>query len=234
MLAAIHSRLKNLEKRLGERFGKDISTPEARRAAWWHFQLMDHAFLRVWWTNFAMVAPGVFRSNQPSPARLRRYRDMGIRTIVSLRGEYGGSPMLFETEACDELGLKLVSIRGFWARKPPTREAITEFEKVMREAEKPVLLHCKSGSDRAGVASAIYLMLFEGRPVEEAARQLSWRFIHLKRTRTGVLDHMLRVFARDQKQTGMGFSDWIETRYDREAISASFQDWLNGRWRDVP
>lgn len=230
MLAAIHSGLKNLERRLGERFGKDISTPAARRAAWWHFQLMDHAFLRVWWTNFAKVAPGVFRANQPSPARLRRYRDMGIRTVVNLRGDRSGSPILFEREACDALGMRLIALRGFSARKAPSREAILDFESALRDVEKPVLMHCKSGSDRAGIASAIYLLLIEGRPVEEAAKHLSWRFLHLKRTKTGVLDHVLRVFARDWKATGIGFRDWLETRYDPEAIAKSFEDWRGGRW----
>ena len=228
MLERIDTTLRRLEGWLRNRFGTDISTPAARRAAWWHFQLLDHAFLRVWWTNFDRVADGVFRANQPSPARLARYRDLGIRTVINLRGKHRVSPLLFEEEACARLGLTLVSIDGFSARKLPRIEAIRALEGAFRTAERPILLHCKSGSDRAGMAAALYLLLIEGRPVAEAARHLDWRYLHLKRTGTGILDHMLRLYAEEGEARGIVFSDWLDRHYDPARISASFRDWLRG------
>lgn len=226
MLERINTTMRRFEARLRDRFGSDISTPAARRAAWWHFQLLDHAFLRVWWTNFSRVADGVYRSNQPSPARLARYRDRGIRTVINLRGDSMASPVLFEKEACADLGLTLVSVEGFSARRLPGRDAIRRLEAVFRTAEKPFVFHCKSGSDRAGLAAALYLLLIEGAPAAQAARQLDWRYIHLKRTETGVLDHMLRVYAAEGEAKGISFSDWLDRSYDPEAIAASFRDWL--------
>ena len=225
MLKRIDTALRRFEARLRDRYGRDISTPAARRAAWWHFQLLDHAFLRVLWTNFAKVAEGVYRSNQPSPTRLERYAAMGIRTVVNLRGGARISPLLFEAEACERLGLTLVSVEGFSARRLPTVAALRALEEVFRTAGRPMVLHCKSGSDRAGLAAALYLLLVEDRPAAEAARQLDWRFFHLKRTSTGVLDHMLRVYAAEGEARGIGFSDWLDRHYDPAAIAASFEDW---------
>lgn len=230
MLERITTALREYETRLRRRYGGDISTPEARRAAWWHFQLMDHAFLRVWWTNFDKVAEGVYRSNQPSPARLERYRDMGIKAVINLRGTQRNSPLLFEDEACRRLGLTLITINGFSARRPPSVQAIEDLVAVFRDAPRPFVMHCKSGSDRAGFAAALYLLIEEGQTVAEAARQLHWRYIHLKRTETGVLDHLLRVYDRDGAAKGIGFLDWVKTGYDPAAIARSFAEWRHGRW----
>lgn len=230
MLERITTALREYETRLRRRYGGDISTPEARRAAWWHFQLMDHAFLRVWWTNFDKVADGVYRSNQPSPARLERYRDRGIKAVINLRGTQRNSPLLFEDEACRRLGLTLITINGFSARRPPSVQAIEDLVAVFRSAPRPFVMHCKSGSDRAGFAAALYLLTEEGRTVAEAAGQLHWRYIHLKRTETGVLDHLLRVYEHEGEARGIGFLDWARTGYEPAAISRSFADWRRGAW----
>ena len=75
------------QDRIAAKYGSSIATREARRAAWWHFQLMDHAFLRGLWTNLDQIAPGVWRANQPSPRRLESYqRKLGLKSVVNLRG----------------------------------------------------------------------------------------------------------------------------------------------------
>lgn len=227
MFDQIKSRFDAFERRMRASFGSDISTPAARRAAYWHFQLMDHAFLRVFWTNLCEIAPGVWRSNQPDARRLRRYRDMGIRTVISLRGESAASHHLFEAEACRELGLTLL-IAKLKARGMVPAERMLELLDLFETAEKPLVMHCKSGSDRAGLAAALYLMHIEGKPVEEARKMLSWRFIHLRNSATGVLDHLLDTYAEDTAEAPMPIRDWIETRYEPAAIEAAFKQFRKG------
>ncbi|TMV55174.1 protein tyrosine phosphatase, partial [Thioclava sp. BHET1] len=86
MLKSLQRRIKDLERKLNTPRPYDLEDPRERRRATLHSHLMDHAFLRVLWTNFYKVADGVYRSNQPSPARLRRYADFGIKTVLNLRG----------------------------------------------------------------------------------------------------------------------------------------------------
>ena len=106
MLPKLWSRLDKAERRVRRSFGTDITDPSARRWSRFHYHVFDHAFLRTFWTNFWQVAPGVWRSNQPTHARFEKYAAMGIRTVVNLRGEEKRAHYLFEEESCRKLGLK--------------------------------------------------------------------------------------------------------------------------------
>jgi len=222
MLHKLKSRLKSFEGNLRLSFGNDISTPEGRRAAVLHFNLMDHAFLRVLWTNQDEIAPGVWRSNQPSPKRLERVKALGINTIITLRGDAPMSHYLLEKEACDALGITLVTT-SLSARALVHPNHLLKLLDLFDTVEKPFLLHCKSGADRAGLASALYLMHVEGVPVEEAAKQLSFRYLHLNNDSTGILDFMLQAYADDVKHTPMPIREWLSTRYDPAALTKAFE-----------
>lgn len=202
-------------------FGRDISTPLGKLAAHVHLMLMDHGILRVPWTNLAQIAPGVWRSNQPSPARIARYKRMGIERIISLRGFGENSYTLLERAACEKHGIEFI-VTAFHARRAPPRDKLLRVIELMETTPKPFLLHCKSGADRAGLASAIYLLQVEGRPLDEARKMLSLRFLHLRSTKTGILDEILDCYERDSAQTPMDFRTWAETTYDRDAVTASF------------
>ena len=228
MIAAIKNRLLTLQRRLTATFGTDISTPEARRAAWWHFQLVDHAFLRFFWTNLHQIAPGVYRSNQPSARRLRRWsKSLKLRTVLNLRGKSAQGFYLFEAEACQQLGLTLNDLQ-MSAKQAPTREKLEALIGLFHTMEKPFLIHCKSGSDRTGLASALYMLLIENRPVAEAQRQLSWRYLHVENSAAGIQDHLLRLYADALEKKGVTFPDWLALSYDPAKITASFQRWRAG------
>jgi protein tyrosine/serine phosphatase len=83
-------------------------------------------------------------------------------------------------------------------------------------------MHCKSGADRAGFASAIYLMVIEGQSVAEARSMLAFKYLHIKRSKTGVLGYILDLYEARAAETGIGFEDWVETEYDNEAVQAAF------------
>ena len=221
MLIRLWSLLDVSERRLRRSFGRDTSTPAGRQAAWLHYQVFDHAFLRTVWTNFFKVAPGVYRSNQPTHARFRRYRDMGIRTVINLRGEDAYSHYLFEKESCEALGLTLIDAK-LWARRTASAERILAMIEAMRVAERPMLFHCKSGADRAGFAAAVYLLVFEGVPVAEAKKQLGLKYIHLKFMKTGVQGYILDVYKARLERGPIDFEDWILQEYDHRAIQAGF------------
>jgi len=224
MLWHLNQRLKAYQDRLSARFGSDISTPAARRAARWHFQLSDHAFLRAWWTNLHPIAPGVWRSNQPSPARLARHAADGFRTIVNLRGASHQSFWLFEREACAAHGMTLHDL-NLSARRLPAAATLLKLHDLLRTAPRPMLIHCKSGADRTGLVAALYLIWFEGRSLADAQRQLSLRYIHLSRGPTGILDHLLRYYERIAAACDISLLDWIRTGYDPVEVAASYARW---------
>ncbi len=209
------------ERDFSRSFGKDISTPRARRQAWWHFHLSDHGILRGLWTNLDQIAPGVWRSNQPSPGRLRRYKRMGIKTVLNLRGEDVFSFYLFEKETCEALGLELIDLK-IYARALVDRAQFMRLFAIFDRIEKPFVMHCKSGADRAGLVAALWLLDQEGASIAEARKMLSLRYAHLKNTKTGLMDHLLDVYETDTAEAPMPVRDWFATRYEPQAITASF------------
>ena len=199
----------------------DLSDPAQRRRAFWAYQFMDHAILRHVWSNFDQIAPGVYRSNQPGHWRLKRYRAMGIKTVLYLRASSEKWAFHFEKESLDTLGMTMINA-PLHSRSAPTREAVQALIAAFRSIDKPFLMHCKSGADRAGLASAIYLMVMLGKDVDAARRMLSPRYIHLRFTKTGVLDLMLDHYAARNATSPISFEDWIDREYDASALQAAF------------
>jgi protein tyrosine/serine phosphatase len=228
MIGTIKDRLDAWQRRLTARIGGDISTDQARRAARLHYQLMDHGFLRALWTNFHRIAPQVYRSNQPSERQLRAiHRRVGLRTILNMRGKSKNSFYLFEDETCKKLGITLVDL-PMSASEAPSRDKLERLYDLFQTMEKPVLIHCKSGADRTGLAAALYLLLIEGKTVEEAKRQLSFGYLHVAKSPAGIQDHLLRLFQAANRATGVGFMDWVRTDYDPAKVAASFAKWRQG------
>lgn len=210
----------------------DISCRSGRIWAWLHFYLKDHHLLRVWWWNLSEIAPDVWRSNQPSPWGVSHYHALGIRSVVSLRGKIPQSYNLLEAEACTTNDLALQHLPGITARGLRPAATILTVMDALAQVPKPVLFHCKSGADRTGFVAALYLILINGVPVAQASKQLARKHIHFKRSKSGVLGHVFRVYMCDVEPSGLDFRGWLETGYDPAAIEADFDTWRKraGRW----
>ncbi|MFB9789966.1 dual specificity protein phosphatase family protein [Shinella granuli] len=131
--------------------------------------------------NFATVVPGeVYRSNQPTPGEIAayaaRYR---IRTIVNLRGRNERAAWYRnEVAAARSLGLTLIDF-PMQADQRLDPKAADELATLLRDAPRPILIHCRSGADRTGLASVIYLARIARVDEETAERQLSIRYGHI-------------------------------------------------------
>jgi protein tyrosine/serine phosphatase len=169
--------------------------------------------LRLVWTNWATVAPGrVYRCNHPTPWRLARAaRRFGLRSLINLRGATGNGSDALSRERAGRLGLEFIDV-PFSSGHAPTRDQVLLLIAALRSAPAPVLLHCKSGADRAGFAAGVFILL-EGGTAAAALRQLSLRFGHFSRFRAGVLDAFFRRYARDAEGK-KPFLDWLREDYD--------------------
>ncbi|TFF18232.1 protein tyrosine phosphatase [Jiella endophytica] len=147
--------------------------------------------------NIHAVEPGVvYRSGQLAPGQLRQLIEAnGIRSILNLRGAHPDEEWYRGEEAvAAEHGVISTSI-GISANREPSMAKMREIEAAIRDAPKPLLIHCKGGADRSGLASAIYEYALAGRPAEAASGQLSFAYGHFPwlTSRTGAMD---RAFAR--------------------------------------
>ncbi len=211
----------NLERRMRDYYNVDPRIPENERRARIYMNWFDHGILRVFWTNFHEIAPGAFRSNNPTRERFEKMRDMGIQTVVNLRGVSNSAHYLTELQICEDLGLTLID-RPLKARHTAKRENILELIETFRTLERPFVMHCKSGADRAGFASAIYLMVMCDTPVQEARRMLSVKYVHLKFTKTGILDYLLRTYQARNARDAISFENWIAAEYNDQDIQTAF------------
>lgn len=131
--------------------------------------------------NLHAVVPGeLYRSAQPTPELIVDYRkNYGIKTIINLRGENVGSDWYdAELAQVGRLGIDLVNFR-MSAKRDFTEERLTELVEVLRKAEKPILIHCVSGSDRSGLVSALYVAAVAKLGEEAAESQISFRYGHI-------------------------------------------------------
>jgi protein tyrosine/serine phosphatase len=151
-----------------------------------------------------------------------------VRTIVNLRGGREHGSWQLQKEACERLGIHMTEfiVRS---RGAPDRETLLAAKAFFDTLEYPAVLHCKSGADRAGFVAALYLVVYEGKSIDEAQRQLHVRFGHFRFSKTGILDEFFDMYRREGEANGIPFLTWIETRYDAEALERSFRPgfWSN-------
>jgi protein tyrosine/serine phosphatase len=202
-------------------FKGDLSTPRGRRVAWIDSLFVDHAIFRLVWGNLAPVIPGrVYRCNHPTPQRLARMtRTLGLKTLINLRGRTRSGSDALSREAAAKLGLEFHDM-AFESRGAPHRDRILRLHAIWQSMPKPAIMHCKSGADRAGLASGL-IVLFEGGTAAQALAQLSLRFGHIKQAKTGILDAFFLHYQRE----GEGrkpFLDWVRQDYDEVELKRDF------------
>ncbi|GJL95594.1 MAG: protein-tyrosine-phosphatase [Hyphococcus sp.] len=207
----------------------DLKTSRGRRRAWRELMIGDHGWLRKFYDNTHEISPGkMWRTYQPSPAKLQKWKKCGIKTVINLRGDNPTGYYLLEKEACEKLGLTLTTFQVF-SRNAPPRETLHGARKLFAEIEYPAIMHCKSGADRAGLMSTLYLFFHEGIPLDMAMEQLSFKYGHVKQGKTGVIDAALNQYIDYAQDNGKSLSsvddffEWADTVYDPDATKENFR-----------
>lgn len=131
--------------------------------------------------NFHVVSEGqLLRAGQMDGQRLVRWqRDYGIATVLNLRGAKPGADW-YETELAvsERLGIGHIDF-AMSDNDELSRAEVEALLAVMRDAPKPLLVHCFAGADRTGLASALYLAAIERRSEWAAEWQLSLAYGHV-------------------------------------------------------
>jgi protein tyrosine/serine phosphatase len=148
--------------------------------------------------NVHAVVPGqVYRSMQLNKAKFEQvFNDYHIKSVLNLRGDNEGSDWYSnELAAENEHGVKHYDY-PISARKTVSPQQINEIVDILRTAPKPILIHCRSGADRTGLISAVYLYAIQHEPATEAAQQLSLRYGHFPylTSTTGAMDDSFNAY----------------------------------------
>lgn len=197
----------------------------ARLVAWLNMLFVDHSIFRFFFNLRQQIAPGFYRSSHPMPYQLRAAAHAGIKTVLNLRGAdaHIGSNQL-EWDTARDCGLKVLHF-PMGSRDVPPKDEIFGLVQIVRDVQYPLLIHCKSGADRAGFVSTIYQLVCMGQPLPVARRELRfWWHGHVRQAKTGILDHFFDCYAAAHARNGIGFLDWVRNEYDRDAVRQSFRE----------
>jgi protein tyrosine/serine phosphatase len=202
-------------------FRGDVRSTGGRTLAWVDSLFVDHAIFRLAWSNLAEVEAGrIYRSNHPTPQRLRRLtRELGLKTLINLRGKTQSGSDALSRDAALQLGLDFHDM-SLESRGAPKADRIQRLHDIVRDMRGPALMHCKSGADRAGLAAGL-CVLFHGGTARQALRQLSLRFGHIKQAKTGILDAFFLRYQREAEGC-KPFMDWVNEDYDPVALKRDF------------
>jgi protein tyrosine phosphatase (PTP) superfamily phosphohydrolase (DUF442 family) len=134
-------------------------------------------------TRFARVDERLYRGGQPDAGEFARLRELGVRTVISLRSESAGSA---EKQIVESLGMSFVHIpvtmHAFGlSGDVPTAAVKRFFEVVDDPSSGTVFVHCRRGADRTGTFVALYRIARQGWSPEKAydeARASGMRWWH--------------------------------------------------------
>lgn len=129
--------------------------------------------------NFYEVEKGaVYRSAWLGSEKLEQAIDrLGVKTVLNLCGEQPGVEWYEgEVEVSRRRGIKFVSM-ALSANTALDAAQLAKLTDALRDAPKPLLIHCRAGSDRTGLASAIYVATHGG-SYHDAQKQLSLYYGH--------------------------------------------------------
>lgn len=171
----------------------------------YHIGLLDH--------NFRLVAPQCYRSAQLTPDVLEQHiKDEGLKCVVNLRGDHDGADWhKGEVDACKRMSVEHADIR-FDLRKLPEPDALNALIERLESGPYPMLMHCRAGSERTGMAAALYCMIVEHKTLDEAlATQTGWHVGHFRNSSNDAGDRFFEIYRATS--AGKNIKEWIAQSY---------------------
>lgn len=138
--------------------------------------------------NFHVVVAGqVYRSGQMNAEGFTHaIEQYHIKSILNLRGENPTTPW-HQAEIATAAKLNVIHYDCTLSSGTPlTLEQMEALVHLLREAPRPVLIHCQGGADRSGLVSALDRYAVEHQSPREADKELSIWYGHVPLVRPKV------------------------------------------------
>jgi protein tyrosine/serine phosphatase len=152
------------------------------------FLLLFYVGYGLIYGNFHKLDRDAYRSAQlfsfNMPYYIEKYK---IKTVINLRGEQKSKSWYQnERRVTREHNVTLTTFK-MSSRKYLDFNRTSALVKILKDAKKPILIHCEGGADRTSLASALYLYGVKGKSAEEARGELSFIYGHLPSIRPEVI-----------------------------------------------
>ena len=119
-------------------------------------------------TNFGRVNGTLYRGAQPDEAALVQLQQLGVKSVVNLRGP--GSASVAEEMQARQHGIIYTNV-SLHSLCPPSEAQVAQVLTLLKNLPPPVFIHCLHGADRTGTMVACYRIARDGWTSEEALRE---------------------------------------------------------------
>ncbi|HNV95199.1 MAG TPA: dual specificity protein phosphatase family protein [Bacteroidales bacterium] len=140
-------------------FSAHILYGQETRPINWAKKLDINAFI-----NLYKVNDSIYRSEQPDSFDILTLKQLGIKSMLNLRNKHHDSVFIGKSP----LELYTVHMKAQHIKDKDVINAL----KIMEKAPKPILIHCKHGSDRTGLIVAMYRIAYQNWTKDQALDEL--------------------------------------------------------------
>lgn len=172
--------------------------------------------------NLGEIAPGrAYRSSTPGGWVGGLIEERKIASILNLRGGKGTDRWYIEeVRGARAAGVDFYDLPLSAVRRPTRRELLLLID-VLATARPPVLIHCRAGADRTGMATVVYNLTALGLPPERALEGFSISYGHLALFGTQRLHEPFHEYAawlesERLPHTPERFRRWVRDDYRAE------------------
>lgn len=114
--------------------------------------------------NFFLIDAGVYRCGRLDAAAFAELEQTGVKEILNLRY------LCSDDKLARDTGLTLHQIKMI-AGNCDWDKAVKAL-RIIKDRKGPIVIHCKHGSDRTGLVTALYRIVFQGWDKEKAIDEL--------------------------------------------------------------
>lgn len=118
--------------------------------------------------NLYQVSPQLYRSEQPLKEDGAALQQLNIKTVVNLRARNKDAIELAQSN----MTLVHVPINTWSISTQQLAQALWQIEQAKPQGN--VLLHCYHGSDRTGVVTAMYRIIYQNWSIADAQREMKY------------------------------------------------------------
>lgn len=110
--------------------------------------------------NLYQVDSFLYRSEQPSKIGMKELEQLGIKTIINVRN--------IRNDHAEIRNTNMTSLQKRMNTWTISYDEVVAVLQLIKNAQKPVLVHCKHGADRTGAVVACYRIGFQNWTKEQA------------------------------------------------------------------
>ncbi|QCT93893.1 protein tyrosine phosphatase [Caminibacter mediatlanticus TB-2] len=184
-----------------------------------------HSFISLFTFNFHKIDDNFYRSAQPTDKHLEEIiKKYNIKTVLNVRGEEHIEILASQKEICKKYNVELITIK-LHSRGIPSKEKINRLYEILTTSKYPMLVHCKSGSDRTGLVATLYCHWIKGKDIKEIKQLKAFPYLHFKHSKTGLIDKYFEEYLKFKKDNPkITLIEWTNKYMDKEKIEKDFKE----------